>query len=386
MLPSSFHLSDNPFSTAPRPPLIWADRAKFKADIESALRFTMSTTPSRIIACIYGEYGAGKTHAMKYFSNPETLRGISEPYLDRLGGTPLVIPVVYPTGDVVKSLYLSMLKEMGIARIKTAVEQIIDPSEMVPFIGAPSEKLKEIVADEYLARVLSKVSDDKMPVERFLYAKITSKEQTMLGVPRPIETYEERVDTISGIMRLLTNTIAPRLIFWIDDVERISEGSGKDMYEFQHFIRDILDKVPEKLVIVMNFTFSPAEEVGERLAFLGEAVHRRISRILEIADFTKDSFLDYVSELIVAARSEDAPSDLDKYHPFDESSLIYTFETWTRRGLLTPRDVNLHLSTILEMAMNQFDELENNRVTRGFVESISKDVFVRRGGREREFL
>ena len=182
VLPRSFHLSDNPFGIAPRlDKLIWADQKEFKEDLSDALAFSFSTTPSRIIACIFGRWGAGKTHALRYFSRQEFIEQVCSHESEDRRGPPIVVPVIFPMTDVLKTLYTITMESIGMPRIEQAVAIAAEDVDGLSRMGALEEKIESIVGVRSLGRVLAKVRDDTMPVERYLTSKVSIPEAKEVG-------------------------------------------------------------------------------------------------------------------------------------------------------------------------------------------------------------
>jgi len=378
VLPRSFYLLDNPFGIAPRlDRLTWADQKEFKDDLSDALAFSFSTTPSRIIACIFGRWGAGKTHALRYFSQQGFIQGVWSHEPDDRRGPPFVVPVIYPMTDVLKTLYTTTMESIGMARIDQAVANAAEDVDELSHMGALEEKIDSFVGVRNLGRVLAKIHDDTLPIERYLTSKVSIAELRKLGVPRAVESNADRVEVLCGIIRLLTSTLVTHLVLWIDDVERISDAPGKEANEFHYFVRDLLDKVPQRLIIIMNFTYYPGEDVADRLQFLGDALLDRISRQILIKDFDKERYSEYIRDLLLEYRAPGFDTArLSESHPFDQGALDYVYEELSKKSRLQPRRVNNVLSTLLDIAAGELGRSSRSRtITKEYVEKNHKRLF-----------
>lgn len=254
-LVEKFHLRDNPFGIVPYPEgLVWADHKTFKKEVENVLEFSIATTPSKFVACVYGDWGIGKTHAMQYFSDPKNLKVLA----DRVGvQPPLSLPIIFPMSDVFDSIYLDIIEKIGLERIKEIVKSIFVEKTPLKDETAPTRTLQEIVQDERLAKVLTKVSKNGEAVERYILLSAKTSDLRILGAARPIMTGTDKLKILAGLFNLATYKAFSRVMLWIDDAERVEVMSGKDMFEFQVFIRDLLEHVPQKLNIITNFTLKP---------------------------------------------------------------------------------------------------------------------------------
>lgn len=366
-LVEKFHLRDNPFGIVPYPEgLVWADHKTFKKEVENVLEFSIATTPSKFVACVYGDWGIGKTHAMQYFSDPKNLKVLA----DRVGvQPPLSLPIIFPMSDVFDSIYLDIIEKIGLERIKEIVKSIFVEKTPLKDETAPTRTLQEIVQDERLAKVLTKVSKNGEAVERYILLSAKTSDLRILGAARPIMTGTDKLKILAGLFNLATYKAFSRVMLWIDDAERVEVMSGKDMFEFQVFIRDLLEHVPQKLNIITNFTLKPGGKIEDMIRYFGEAIYYRINRVIRAEPLTEKDFLEYVRELLDAYR--EPRTEMPKYFPFEESALRAVFAEMQSRGaIIVPRTVNNVLSQILEIAFSggraktikkSFIEKEENR-------------------------
>jgi hypothetical protein len=352
-----YELKNNPFSVVPsRTTEVWADRKKFKKDLEDALRFTLRGSQSQIIACIWGDWGCGKTHAMSYFSNEEVLKRLAKETEIPSEKMLLSIPMIFPTKDAFNSVYLEIVYRNLIPMMKNVLTFLSKQMTPLEREGYLENKLLDLRIDEDLAKVLSGFLDSKrsMVVKRYLSKNTSRKDLSDLGVAKGIETDNEMLMVLSDLLKVFVNTIFSRIFIWIDDCERIEEVPGRDMFEFQHFLRDILDLVPEKLTFITSFTKFPGEEISERLKYLGPAVQQRISRIITVDYFSLDEYLEYVDDLLQYHRKSPRGKVIPKYFPFDKKCLLDVFEMVSKSNApLHPRTVNRVLSSLLESGLRE---------------------------------
>lgn len=349
-----YALTGNPFSVVPsRTTEIWADRKKFKRDLEESLKFTLSGSQSQIIACIWGDWGAGKTHAINYFSNERVLERIAEETRVPTGRLLLSIPIIFPPRSVFNSIYLEIIYKNLIPRLKEVLSFIDKQVTPLEREGGLETRLLDLGISEDLAKVLSHFLDRNGPlmVRRYLTMNASRNDLNTLGVAKGIETDNEKFGILGDMLNTFTRTLYVRVFIWIDDCERIEEVKGEDMYEFQHFLRDILEIVPERLTFVTSFTKFPGEDIGERIKYLGPAVRERISKTIQVDYITRDEYFEYITEMLNQYRKPIKGKTISKYFPFEEKCLADVFDIVTKgKQPLQPRTINRTLSLLLENA------------------------------------
>jgi len=347
-----YHLKNNPFALVPdRTHPFWADRTELKTELEEAIKFTLRSSQSQIIACIYGDWGCGKTHAMIYFSSNEILQEISEDVKIPKDRVPLSIPLIFPTKDVFKSLYLDVVYRNLVPRLASVLSFLSKQVDFLEREGNLEKKLVNLGINNDLAKVLSQFGTRRnaMLVNRYLTANASRADLDKLGVAKGIETNGEMLSTFTDLLKLFTKTLFHRVFIWIDDCERIDEIPGRELYEFQYFLRDVLDLTPEKLTLVLNFTQLPGSEVPERMTLLGPAVQDRIAKVIPVRHFDCDNFLKYIEDLIEDSRMKTKGKPLDKYFPYTETCLKNVYAMLEKKASnLQPRTVNRVLSALLE--------------------------------------
>lgn len=369
-----FNLKDDPFGVAPpKDEIIWADRETFRTELKNAIRRSLLSTPSRIVACIWGDWGTGKTHAMTYFSRADVLKQLITEMNLKATLLPISIQIIFPMGNILDTIYLEIIEQIGVGRIIKALEKLEETDTI-----RPKEVLVRDVSkymDVRVAEAFVTLKGQKPFIfQRYLSMTATSAELRKLGIARGISTSTDKIRTISGILKLLTGTMASRVFIWFDDLERIGDSPGKDIFEFQHFIRDLLDNVPKKLVLFFNMTMLPGEKVEDRLAYLGDAISYRISDKITVGSLTKEEFFVYVSDLLRSFRIRPSNGESD-FFPFEKSALDSIFSELKRNQIpLVPRNVNDTLSSALSRAVNDVEKRDPT-ITKLFLEQNYNEIF-----------
>lgn len=136
---------------------------------------------------------------------------------------------------------------------------------------------------------------------------------------------------------------------------------------------DLLDNVPNNLLIIFNMTLLPGEKVEDRIEYLGDAIRYRISDKITVEHLIKEECFSYVSDLLKHYRLK--PQKNDKYFPFDEISLEFVFsEIKARQIPLEPRNVNDALSSALAVAINDSAKKDPN-ISKSFIEKHGTNIF-----------
>jgi len=149
-----FNLKDDPFMIAPpKDKPIWADREYFMRQLKDAMRRSLLSSPSRIVACIWGDWGAGKTHAMTYFSHPTVMKKLVKDFRLESSLLPISIPLTFPLGNVLDTIYLDIIEQIGVDRIIEALDKLesktVRPAEA--FVKKVSEYMDPRVAEAFVA-------------------------------------------------------------------------------------------------------------------------------------------------------------------------------------------------------------------------------------------
>ena len=350
-----FFLKDNPFGIVPDPEVkVWADRARLKAQLEALISNMLMSPPSRLVACFWGDWGAGKTHMAYYFSRPELLKA----YSSKVGvSEPLSLHLIMPLRDVIDSIYVGVLDRIGLKRIRNAVDKILE-HHGITSAEDQIRRLEPIVRDKMLATAFS---TSESFLQSYLYQTATSKELKEHRLARGITWTGDKLRALSAVLKLLS-AVYSRIILWIDDSERLEQLSGRDLAEFQTFIRDLLDYVPKNLNIILLYTMTPGRKVEDMLSYLGEALQSRMYRTIQVEVLSKEDFFEFVTDLLRQYRTSGAEKKVDAYFPFkDRPTLEYIYDKMKQRDVmlkkrrrslpLVPRQINNFLSGLLEMAL-----------------------------------
>jgi len=351
-----FFLRDNPFGVIPDPGVnVWADRAKLRTEVEALIDKMLMSSPSRLVACFWGDWGAGKTHTAHYFSRPELLKAHSS----KVGvGEPIPLYMVMPLRDVIDSIYVGILDRIGLRRIRNAVEKAIGRRGLESTEDDRIRRLERIVHNKAIATAFSA---SESFLQSYLYETATARDLKEHRLARGIRVMSDKLEVLSAALNILSVAYS-RIILWVDDCERLRDLSGRDLAEFQTFMRDLLDYVPRDLNIILLFTLPPGREVDDMLSYLGDALVSRMYQTIQVDVLSKEDLCEYVTDLLRQYRTSGADKKVDAYSPFkDKSTLEYIYDKMKQRDVmlkrrrrslpLVPRQINNFITGLLEKAL-----------------------------------
>jgi len=353
---------DNPFSLAPEEKeKIWADQKELKEKLENIIKISLMTSPTKLII-YYGDWGSGKTHAMRYFTNEgNLLRLFDEPL--RLS-IPLTITLISPRNQAFNTFYIKIIESIypklvkAVKEIDAKLSSLRDPKLL-------QSELNKYIKNKNLVKVLSQVTNTRkeMLVEKYLLMTARGTEIDRLGVPRGIETYTDMIETLSNIFTFLMelNGSNLRIIIWIDEGEHVFTMPSKDLLEFQTFLRDLIDHIPRNLLVLINVSLRLGEKIQDFIEYLGDPVKTRISRIISSPELKPEEATQYVEDYFLVVGE----------NPFKNKAIDYAINIISKQAkdkniALTPRLINVAFSNILEVAYSE----STKKITKDFIKSI----------------
>jgi len=356
-----FKLKDNPFSAIPpgqERTVIWAGRATIKREVEGIIENAFISSPSRI-NIFWGEWGTGKTHTMKYFSQRGILDSISQK-LNNKKGYPITI--VCPKNMVLESLYVSILSGVDLEVLRKIIIKIARKNEAMTDQTTQINRIKKyVISDTYAKIFFALIQGDQKTremAERYIFLDASGSDIKKIGVPRRIQTNIEKIDLLSQILRLLicNESDYNHLFLWIDEMEYIENLLGKDLTELRSFLRGLIDSVPNGLTITLLGTLKGTDELNSFLEYLGQAIRDRVFRPLEYPFLDIEDAKIYVTNLLnnLVYRDSQDIVELQKkemvYYPFTETCITTIFRKLSEnlKRSPTPRNINDTLSSVLE--------------------------------------
>ncbi|MDD2798768.1 MAG: hypothetical protein PHV20_09275 [Bacteroidales bacterium] len=355
-----FELKTNPFRMTPSinsEELIWAGFPEVKEKIENRIKRSIKIPNSSLILN-WGEYGSGKTHAARYFNKLsvlEELAGAEQP--------PFSLDISFPKSkEPVKDIYVQIIDKLDISILrKQIVDKNVDPATVL-----------NLVTDNMLIRnVVKLMFDENIPVTTFksyLYGTSPiNKSFVENGIQRKLVSDNDYTEFLSTMFSLITyqKEAYSCVILWIDEFEDISILNSINISNVNNFIRTIIDKTPNNLLMFLNLTQSAMMDVEDLGEYLQEAVKSRIKDRVELSMPTKEELKVYLKDLLNHSLHREEPKD--SFFPFEENVVD---EIVMDLGSVSLRRFNEAFSLLIESAM--FDDKAS--INKDYYESMKSEI------------
>jgi len=371
-------LEKNPFDLVqPLIPkdMVWVGIPKVKKKIEKHIRFSIKTSPSRIVVN-FGSYGSGKTHASLYFSKTNRLDEIrTELGSSRVKSIKVTLPRT--SNDIVQEFLRSFLGQYSLESIYEDFQnlrEVIDDDELKKIISTYSndatiEKLfNKFIFDMNRETIFDDGVDENMfsAMKNYIFGDSTKATLKLLDMPLGLKNDEQIANFLGTIISCITyeKKYYASFIIWLDEFEDIDTVKKNLADRFTTFLRQFIDKTPNNLMIFLNFTQKAFMDIEDLSLYLGEALTSRAKVKIDFENPTLDEAVAYVKELSELYRID------GKELPFDsDETLKYILE---HIGNLTTRKINETFSIILEMALIE----EKEKIDKEFVDSIQDTIIA----------
>lgn len=337
-----FKLKTNPFRMTPAinpDELIWAGFSDIKEKFEKRIQRSIKISNSTLVLN-WGEYGSGKTHAARFFSKSEVLALIAK---EVNGSIPYPMVISLPKGkDPIYSIYTALIDKLNIQEIRI---RFIESKKLNVFI----ESIGSNLHIQNVLKAIFDVSVDVLEIKKYLYGNTSASELKDLnkrGILRNLKDDNDYSLIIAGLFSCLTieKNIYSSVILWIDEFEDIAVLNNTNIDKINNFIREILDNVPNNLLLFLNLTQSALVSVEDLGQYLYDSVRSRIKERISFDLPTESIFKDYLQELLVFFR---VGHDDNPYYPFEEEVIDLIIFT---QGSVSIRQFNETLSLLLELA------------------------------------
>ena len=360
-----FKLKTNPFRLTPAinsEELIWAGFPEVKRKIENRIKRSIQIPNSSLILN-WGEYGSGKTHAARYFNKTNVLRELSEN-----NPLPFSLDIGFPKSkQPVWDIYTQIVDKINITELR---EQLANKGVKV------ADVVNSITDNIFISNVLKLMFDDTVDAtlfKGFLY-KTTFKDADLKnyakdGVQRMLSTDNDYTEFLAALFSLITyqKKAYSCVILWIDEFEDISILSSVNISIVNNFLRTIIDKTPNNLLMFLNLTQSAMMDLADLSEYLQEAVKNRIKERIDLNMPKTTDLKMYLKELLNNPINRD--NQLDNYFPFDEQVIDKLIEDL---GPVSLRRFNEAFSSLLEDAA--FKNRDNIDVA--YYESIKNEEII----------
>lgn len=340
---SDLNLSTNPFlyitpNQDGTRPLVWADMTEVKNKIQTSYTNCLRSHGKQIVLN-WGPWGGGKTFSSAYFiqeykSNSElTQIYITCPKDGAKASTELLKNIVdYLTFDKIQEKVKSLIGKYGEVRLVNLLTPRASKeyAKAICLIGSDNAEITDLM-------------------NRFLYKGLTKVQLTKLGLAKDLSSGSDISKFLSGLLSCFTeedDTGNKFLTIWIDEMEDLIYFSPKNYKGFSQSLRDLMDSLPNRFILFMNFTLAEGEEETINL-ILGGAVWSRITKKIKFTPFSIENALNYSLTLL-----NDAKINKNKSTPISTNILDKLLRSIPINDL-TPRQINKTLNSILEFTMDK---------------------------------
>ena len=353
--PANFGLKENPFSNRPVADVEhWAGMPEMKRSLRDVVS---SVRPDDIgsseCVLLHGSYGAGKSHALRYFAREINNRGdgcaiyISEIMV----GAGLNFADLYPR--ILDQLQGQILERT--ARVVNAsVQQCVEgPGGTAGMSVNPEMAIENKVPHQDRSLVKSLCNTGKIPD--------AGNEVYMV------------VKTLASLFRVMTLPIGGNeppykaAYLFLDEVETACEARATQQMSFFGALRMLINQVTERFGLVLSFTFETATLEAVVPEFLKERVTRGY---IECDKLTTDGAKRFVKDFL-GFRRPDGFSPPQPFYPFSESAIDGIFEN---ESVMVPRRILSRMGRVWERAFRQENLAPGQEISREMAEKILEGI------------
>jgi ABC-type dipeptide/oligopeptide/nickel transport system ATPase component len=364
---SAFGFTVDPFPLVPDAAVRhWAGREELRrelVDICEGVRIDDIGVSETVI--IHGEFGSGKSHALRYL---ETMIN-SDP--DRYRSKAIYLRSIRIHEKITfLALYRQVIAELGadeIVKCAKAFQELVtmrerqlrddlDRDEVIQLVEKPDglrTKALESMPEDLLDMawlVLGIAGGDESHV-----SYLQGVASIRLGdMPQKIDSDYAAAKVLGQFLALLTQPINDFPPVWnaaylfLDEIEAIVEERAAEATRFLNALRDLIDRLPYRLCMLLTFTGDTAViEAVVQQSFLS-----RLSRdYIELPDLSEEEARDFLKRHFEHFRPDGfAPEN--SLHPFEPEAVDAVLE---RTVPLTPRNMFRTLRKVLERAIKRHD-------------------------------
>jgi len=367
------YLKQNPFAdTPPRRPeeAVWASLPRLKKQFEDLFVQALAT-PATQVVLNWGAWGSGKTHAAMYFGLKERLWPlVQEPHVRDV--CPIYVRTPKEPAQADQELYRNIVEALRFSNLRKLIRDLIAERGQ----GETLRLLQDSTSSEPLGKAIwllglepkkrggqlalfeDEPSEERNQLlESYFFSTCTKRDLKELGLSRGIDSAQDRFRVLGTLLQCIIG-FAPteqvnqhtRLVLWIDELEDLIYFQSRQYRPFTQGLRDLIDRLPNYLTLLMNFTLATGTSDDVRVV-LGEALASRITHQIYFQPLTPEEAYDYILELMRCYRSEDPSSKgLPPTYPFTEDALHTLVETLPPLGRI-PRDLNKRCSQVVSQAL-----------------------------------
>jgi hypothetical protein len=368
-------LREWPFQTVPSPTFykIWAGRSEIKERLNDMFRRVQQRKPSTIYL-LWGYFGAGKTHSLRYFQWKLTN--------DKKNPTLVGYHEFLVSAKRFIDIYQRFIKEIDFREIERIARLVYEDFQQQYGEDAYQFFNKEISRynDDFTNAVAALATgSEKSTIRSWMRAeKVYLRDLKQINIEKRIERDEDVFDFFSCLVRLLTYKCGElptyRCVIWmVDDFHRIENLRRDYKNVISYGLNEIFDNCPERFCLVLAFT---SRTVSAIKGFLSEALIERLplAPYVTVPAMSKKEAIEFVIDLLKQFRpKEGAPDDC---YPFSRETIDDVIDFTEKRGVLLPRNVMLSFDLVLNEGEELIKKGELERISSSFALGVLKTTEI----------
>ena len=333
--PADFGLKENPFSIVPSAEIEhWAGMPETKealADVVASVRPDDIGASEFVVVC--GEYGAGKSHALRYFTHH-----INKKVPGARNYAIYVNEITVGTGLSFFALcprVLDQLKGEALNHLTSAVKKSVH--------NCTEETRKKLPTASPDTAI-----EDKIPQQdQSLVKSLNSSGQ----IPKIGADDYSATKALASLFRVMTSPIGGdpppfgAVYLFLDEVETAFEEKAAKQIAFFSALRSLINGVTEHFALVLSFSAHTAMLEAAVPSHLKERMTRSY---IQCEQLTTDGAKKFVKDYLGFVRPEGTSSPPQPFYPFSEAAMNTIFD---RETILVPRRILKHLRRVWERAV-----------------------------------
>lgn len=362
------HLREWPFRDVPDESFcsFIADRSELVSDIKNLLR-NLSRRPTSSMHLMWAWFGAGKTHTLYHIE-----------YLCKTSFKNL-IPIYIEFPRSVKGfidIYKSFISQIDM--------NIVDEAYVEVFGDNRKEKIQKDLRYDYpdLASTLKFhfMGEEQHQDIAIRWLRTECRELRLLktiGVTKPIQNNEDIIKTVSWLIRLIsrkdTQDENVRIIWMIDEFQRLEKCRVPVQEEVNGCLHSIFNRCPNSLSIMISFSGHPEEK--KLPPWLSQEIKDRIGieKVLLLPPLRSDEAFKFIEDVLKYFRNPE--SDISNpLFPFTKESVSEVIKIIeAKKDELKPRRIMQYFKAVLEEAEPKIEKGNMKVIDTNFIKEVLKD-------------
>ena len=354
--PEQFGLKPSPFSLIPDAHVqFWAGLPETKRALEDVFTSVRrDDVGSSEFIILNGAYGAGKSHALRYFARETREANAFSIYVEDILAAPK------PTFSALATRLTESIDADISQRLVTTVKDAI-------------RQCRETTNAQQSVHV-----DNQAIISRFVSAPAQTTASHILEtstIPSLIAKDDyEVIRRLASVLRLSTSRIGANepafqaTYLFLDEVEALAEQNAAVQTAFFASLRSLINALPDHFALVLSFSLP----TGVLESYVPPPIWERMTRpTIEVTQLSVDEATQFVKEYLACVRPDSDYVPVHPFYPFSEGALLAIFEQETS---LVPRRILKHLRRVWERAARHELVIEGEEISREDAERILEAV------------